>query len=514
MTERLGGLELERLMTRRLVRASVISNVLGAIDVFVFLALLVPITIDPGKEGPLILRNGIVALVYVATTLALGGVWAYRRGAPVREWVRREAPADENLRQLVLRQPLDFALTSATFWGLGAILFAALNAPVSNPLGCAVAVTILLGGLSTSALGYLMSERIMRPVTALALESGPPSRPVTPGVTARLTMAWTVASGVPVLGILVIAVAQIAGNDVSVTLTAAAVLFLAVLALFVGLLAIVMASRSVADSVAAVRTAQSRVEAGDFEARVTIDDGSEVGLLEAGFNKMVAGLAEREHLRDLFGRHVGKEVASAALDGEVALGGEEREVGVLFADVIGSTALAAERAAEDVVGLLNRFFRIVVDVIEDNRGFVNKFEGDAALCVFGAPVAREDSAGAALCAARALRDRLERELPDLRVGIGVSAGRAVAGNIGAEERFEYTVIGDPVNEAARLCELAKRKPERMLASGAAVAKAHWNEATRWRVGDAVTLRGRGSPTRLATLRGSGEIYAASAGSSS
>jgi adenylate cyclase len=298
------------------------------------------------------------------------------------------------------------------------------------------------------------------------------------------------------------------------TTTAAAILLLAVFVLSVGLVAIVMASRSLADPVAAVREAQARVEDGDFDARVQVDDGSEVGLLEAGFNKMAAGLAEREQLRDLFGRHVGKEVASAAVDGKVALGGEERDVGVLFVDILGSTAIAEERAAEDVVGLLNRFFRIVVDVVEDNRGFVNKFEGDAAVCVFGAPVAREDPAGAALCAARALSERLHEELTDLRVGIGVSAGNAVAGNVGAEERFEYTVIGDPVNEAARLCELAKRRPERMLASGAAVSKAHWNEATRWRVGDAVTLRGRTAATRLATLRGNGEIYAASAGSSS
>jgi adenylate cyclase len=256
------------------------------------------------------------------------------------------------------------------------------------------------------------------------------------------------------------------------------------------------------------------VEDGDFEARVDIDDGSEVGLLEAGFNKMAEGLAEREQLRDLFGRHVGKEVASAALDGKVALGGELREVGVLFVDIVGSTTIAEERQAADVVGVLNSFFRIVVQVIEDNRGFVNKFEGDGALCVFGAPMAREDPAGAALCAARVLRERLQSELPDVDVGIGASAGRAVAGNVGAEERFEYTVIGDPVNEAARLSELAKRRPERMLAAGAAVAKAHWSEATRWRVGDSVTLRGRKAPTRLATLRGKGEIYAASAGSSS
>jgi adenylate cyclase len=507
------GVRLERAMTLRLAMAAVLSNCLGAIDVFVFLALLLPLSVKHG-ESALILRNGIVAFVYLVTTLPLGGLWSVRRGAPIRAWLHSGEPATERIRELVLRQPLEFALTSATFWGLGAVLFTALNAPVSPALGPSVAITILLGGLSTSALGYLMAERIVRPVTAMALESGPPPRPVTPGVTARLTMAWTVASGVPVLGIVAIAVAQLAGHPESTTLTAAAILFLALLALSVGLLAIVMASRSVADSVAAVRSAQAKVEDGDFDARVRVEDGSEVGLLEAGFNKMAAGLAERERLRDLFGRHVGKEVASAALDGSVAMGGELREVGVLFVDILGSTAIAEERQAKDVVSMLNSFFEIVVKAIEDNQGFVNKFEGDAALCIFGAPMARDDPAGATLCAARALRERLQAELPGVDVGIGVSAGRAVAGNVGAEERFEYTVIGDPVNEAARLCELAKRRPERMLASGAAVSKAHWSEATRWRVGDQVTLRGRKAPTRLATLRGKGEIYAASAGSSS
>ena len=144
---------------------------------------------------------------------------------------------------------------------------------------------------------------------------------------------------------------------------------------------------------------------------------------------------------------------------------------VLFVDLVGSTALAARRPPTEVVALLNSFFAIVVEAAERHGGWVNKFEGDAALCVFGAPTATDDAAGDALAAARELRDRLAAELPELDAGIGVSAGRAVAGNIGAEERFEYTVIGDPVNEAARLCELAKKRPERVLASDAALERA-------------------------------------------
>jgi adenylate cyclase len=126
---------------------------------------------------------------------------------------------------------------------------------------------------------------------------------------------------------------------------------------------------------------------------------------------------------------------------------------------------------------------------------VNKFEGDAALCVFGAPTPQDDPAGLALAAARELCTSLA-EAPELRAGIGVSAGSAVAGNIGAAERFEYTVIGDPVNEAARLTELAKTR-DGVLASEATVAAAGREEAKRWRLEDEVTLRGRGRPTRLA-----------------
>src|SRR5919202_6552380 len=164
---------------------------------------------------------------------------------------------------------------------------------------------------------------------------------------------------------------------------------------------------------------------------------------------MAGGLAERELIRDLFGRQVGREVARAALREGTRLGGEDREIGALFVDLTGSTSMALAMPPTEVVRLLNRFFRVVIEVIEEQGGLVNKFEGDAALCIFGAPVASDNPAGDALRAARLLAERLDREVPEVDFGIGVSAGRAVAGNVGAEHRFEYTVIGDPVNEAAR-----------------------------------------------------------------
>src|SRR5207248_4083287 len=125
------------------------------------------------------------------------------------------------------------------------------------------------------------------------------------------------------------------------------------------------------------------------------------------------------------------------------------------------------------------------------------FEGDAALCAFGAPSEHPDAAGAALASARELSRRLHAELPGLDAAIGLSAGSVVAGNIGAADRYEYTVIGDPVNEAARLADLAKAGADRLLAAEETVARAGTSEAGRWQLGDTVTLRGRPTPTRLA-----------------
>ena len=220
-------------------------------------------------------------------------------------------------------------------------------------------------------------------------------------------------------------------------------------------------------------------------------------MLQAGFNRMAAGLEERERLRDLFGRHGGRDVAAAALDDEMSLGGEEREVAALFVDIVGSTTLPARLPPGEVVATLNRFFAIVVEVVEAHGGLVNKFEGDAALCVFGAPVARPSPAADGLRAARRLATRLAAEMSEVDFGIGVSAGVAVAGNVGAEERFEYTVIGDPVNEAARLCELAKARPERVLAAHRAVEAASPSETGRWKTGES-GRRGRDAETVLAS----------------
>jgi adenylate cyclase len=333
-------------------------------------------------------------------------------------------------------------------------------------------------------------------VTARALEHSVPRVPALPGVDARMLLAFAVSAGGPLLGLAGVAALALCEGGVPQDRMALTAVVLGGAALISGLVSMKLVARSFAQGLRSMREALGRVEKGDLSADVKIHDGSELGVLQAGFNSMVAGLREREKLRDLFGRHVGHHVANSALERGAVLGGEHREAAVLFVDLIGSTALASERDPADVMSLLNRYFEIVVDVAHKHDGWVNKFEGDGALCVFGAPGDMDDPAGCALSAAREMNERLRADLPELKAAIGVSAGRVVAGNVGHAERFEYTVIGDPVNEAARLTQLAKETEGRVLASACTLERVKTREQWRWRGDGEANLRGRAEPTPL------------------
>ncbi len=499
-----GENELVASVRTRLARAGMIANGSGATDTFIFLLFLLPSAFADVATW-VYMVNVAVFVCYMPLTFALATRWGNGRVAPLSAWVGKRAPTAKE-RDAALSIPNQQAAISAMFWVIAGFLFGGLNAVLSltsdgsllGPL--IIFVTAMLGGVTTSAITYLLAERVMRPITTMALSATPPGAPVGPSVSGRVTTVWALATGAPLLMIVCVSLSGLFGDEIDAKVLAGGVLFLAAVAAGAGLLATTITARSLGESLAGMRGALARIEEGDFDVAVPVDDASEVGLVQTGLNRMAAGLAERERLQDLFGRHVGRDVARAALDGGVQLGGEIREVGVLFVDLVGSTQMASRLAPDRVVTLLNRFFKLVVEVTESHGGFVNKFEGDGALCVFGAPAGLHDPAGAALAAGRELCARLADELPDVDAGAGVSAGEAVAGNVGAVERFEYTVIGDPVNEAARLSELAKRRPERLIASGAAVERAAEAERDRWEVVDETQLRGRSEATRLAVTR--------------
>lgn len=449
--------------------------------------------------------NLAIFLVYLFVSFTIGAIFSLWLLVPVFRWQRRyglfeaaDSAATEVARARALRMPTYRTVISATNWLIGSIVFIVASWPVNSHAAPVIAVATLLGATATSIIGYLQSERVLRPVAVAALRGGAPENFYTPGVILRQVLTWVLGTGVPLLAIVLAVVAQrlsiLYGSAEELF---APILMLAVVALVVGLTGTILAAMSIADPLRQLRWALGEVQRGNYNAHMQIYDASELGLLQAGFNDMVRELAERQRLRDLFGRYVGEDVARRALERGTELGGQERDVAVLFVDLVGSTTLASTRPPAEVVNLLNEFFRVVVETVARHGGFVNKFQGDAALAIFGAPIEHPDASGSALAAARELHDELLPVIADAEFGIGVSAGRAIAGHIGARARFEYTVIGDPVNEAARLTELAKLEPGHVLASATAVADAVDAEALLWDVGEIVNLRGRTQQTQLA-----------------
>ncbi|MBW8485887.1 adenylate/guanylate cyclase domain-containing protein [Actinomadura sp. PM05-2] len=475
-----------------------VANIGGAAVVLLFAMFVVP---DPPLEDVEYTRlvNTAAFFGYPAVMVPfvlVAGLYLWR---PVVRLARDGGVPDAVQRRAVLLGPLRLTLLLGVLWASGAAGWATLNFVLFGArMGVKTGLTCVLGAMTTCTIVYLMSERLLRPAAALVLATGQPGRIRLPGVTTRLMLAWALGTAIPVLGLICVAVAALATPTISAGALAVTILGLGGVAIVVGAYVSYLAIRAIADPIHSVRAGMARVARGDLGTEVEVYDASEVGRLQAGFNDMVTGLRESERLRDLFGRHVGEEVAGLALEsGDIELGGETREVAVLFVDLAGSTRLAETRSPDDVVALLNTFFGAVVTAVAGHGGWINKFEGDAALAIFGAPTELDGAAGCALGAAREMAELLREAVPDVGFGIGVSAGPVVAGYIGAEQRFEYTVIGDPVNEAARLSDLAKLASTRVLAAARLLDAAPDDEAAEWRPGRAVTLRGRSSPTRLA-----------------
>ncbi|NKZ13460.1 adenylate/guanylate cyclase domain-containing protein [Mycolicibacterium septicum DSM 44393] len=207
-----------------------------------------------------------------------------------------------------------------------------------------------------------------------------------------------------------------------------------------------------------------RVAVGDYSQRLAVVQDDDLGALSASFNRMQAGLAERQRLQAAFGTYVDPVLAARLLEqGDDVFTGERREVTVLFVDIRDFTPFAEANTAEDTVARLNALFEIVVPAVVDAGGHVNKFLGDGALAVFGAPNALEHHADAAVRAAM-LMQRLVAECFEgaLRIGIGINTGVVIAGTIGGGGKLEFTLIGDTVNVAARVEQLTKTTGDSIL----------------------------------------------------
>ena len=449
-------------------------------------------------------KNTVVVVVLVALGIvgvAVAGVLCL---APTLRWyVAGDEPTQEQ-RDAAMKIAGRQSAILLVAWGLAGGIWALLNLAGGAQLLLPIGLGVLLGGPAAAGMGMLLVQRTLRPIVRAATLGCQP-RLAVPGVFARLVLLWFLCSALPIGVIAALVVLRWHGWLIQKSASLdVPVLVVSLAALLLGLPTMILTSRSIADPVGEVVDAMAEVEHGRIGTYVGAYERSQIGRLQTGFNRMVAGLAERDRLRDLFGRYVGTDVAHRAIEEGAALSGNVVEAAVLYIDLVGSTQLAESLPPQEVAEVLNDFFRIVVGAVDERQGLINKFAGDAALAVFGAPLRMSEPTGpavAALATARALGAKL-RQLP-VDFGIGVSAGRVFAGNVGAENRYEYTVIGDAVNEAARLADLAKASDSRILCSAAAIDRADDAERGRWSESYSTVLRGRSEATQVSAPAGPG-----------
>ncbi|WP_160174409.1 adenylate/guanylate cyclase domain-containing protein [Archangium violaceum] len=282
----------------------------------------------------------------------------------------------------------------------------------------------------------------------------------------------------------------------------------ALVALVAGLLGARLLTWPIRDLMAATRALAERTFRGVGE-RVT-RRGDELGALGRAFDSMALTLDAKERevvaqtqVRAALSRYLSPDVVDLVVSNpdQLRLGGERREVTILFADVVGFTRLSESQPPETIVALLNELFTFATEIIQRRGGIIDKFIGDCVMAVWGSPQSHPDDALRAVQAAEDLRRWLDvgnrrwraRWGIEIQLAIGIHTGPAVAGNVGSEKRMEYTVIGDTVNVAARIESMAQ--PGQILVS----------ESTRERIGDSGVelvpagerqLHGRTAATRI------------------
>jgi adenylate cyclase len=336
-----------RAIGRGVARRVALANLAGATLTFCDIQFLLPSPRGFGGRGHLLVSAALF-VAYMAIALPMGVFKRLRIAEHTWGWVNAEPPrpptAEE--RDVVLGEPWEQAKASFTYWVGGAVLFSGLQIVFRSGWVRVYQVggAIFLGGLTAGLVAFLLTERSLRPVFAGVLGGHAPERPSTSSIQRRLMIAWVLCSGIPLV--------MLGLGPLGLGMQARSVLggrqwLIALFGLAAGGLVTAAAAKAVSEPLRELRAALSRVQADDLEVSVTVDDGGEVGLLQSGFNTMVNGLRERRRIRDLFGRHVGVDVATRALEsGTGILGGQRREASALFVDIIGSTTVAQTRPAD------------------------------------------------------------------------------------------------------------------------------------------------------------------------
>jgi class 3 adenylate cyclase len=473
-------------------------------------------------------RDLAVVVVLCALLFALGTVMAVRWERDMKAaWrlFRQGRPAPKDLlaraQGRVLNWPWFSALISLQNWFIAAVAMTIYNyfwGPQAAAAGYGpgqslrVGVGILLAGVASAAIVYFAQVEVIRAAIPWFFPQGGLSQVqgvYRLGVRARLSMTFLMVGLGPLVLVALIVYHHLKAPPSPDPGLAAQGLMIIIFYFLAGAAALALVltalvARSVALPVKELERATRRVREGDLSVRVAVRDTDELGSLAESFNQMTAGLAERERIKEAFGRFVTPAIARAILANPPRPGGASTEVTVLFSDIRSYTRLSERMSPGEVIAFLNAYFSHMVPAVEKHQGLVYQFVGDAIMAVFNAPLATPDHATLAVKAGLEMLKALERfnagrSGEPVRMGIGVHSGPVVAGIIGSQDRMEYRVVGDTVNLAARVEGLTKKLGAPLIIS----------QATRQRLSLEFALRdlsthavkGRQEPVRVFAVQG-------------
>lgn len=354
-------------------------------------------------------------------------------------------------------------------------------------------VAIPAAGYGT-VLNYSTGEQLMRPLIEDIAAQLPDDFEFTHaglGVSKRLLISLPVFTATTGL----IVATLVADGGGSGTLLLAASVSIVVGLILSGELT-VMLSAAITRPISDLRSALREVGKGNLEVRAPVTSSDEFGELADDFNKMVAGLAERDQIREAFGTYVDREVAELLLSGRFPAEGVAVDVSIMFCDVPGFTSFAELAEPREVVAALNDLFGRVVPIIGHHGGHIDKFLGDGLLAVFGAPEGYRDHADRAVAAGLEVADVAD-ESGELELRVGVNTGQVIAGSIGGSGRLNFSVIGDAVNVAARVEAATRQTGDRMLITEA--TRRSLSRPVQLEPRDPIELKGKSEPC---------EVYAA------
>ena len=415
----------------------------------------------------------VLGISLLLTELAI--VIAVRRArdqvAPIRDWIAGERDEESAGRawNAAVGLPLSLIRRDLPVPVLVSVVPICIVSVVVLELSWLAVFPLLAGAavaLGYSAiLHYLAVEAGMRPVL---IEINSSISPRTSAGVSAVPLRWRLMIALPLINLITgLVVAALTTDGGSGSNLGVDVMIALAVATTISLELTVLLSKSILRPLADLSRALDRVNEGDFTASVAVTTGDELGDLAASFNEMTAGLREREKIREAFGTYLDREIAEYILSDGFEEEGVEVDVSILFCDVLDFTRFAADATPAEVVAALNGLFEVIVPVIAEHGGHVDKFEGDGLLAVFGAPEAFTDHADRAVRAACRIAEAVnDRGMAgDLRIGVGVNSGRVVAGAIGGAGRLNFSVIGSAVNLAARVEAATRDVDDSILITG-------------------------------------------------